>query len=267
MTSPPSLSDVAVLLPAFNCQAALLSTLQSLREPAPVRVLIVDDGSLPPLVAPHIAGLEIDILRLPVNGGIERALAQGAARLLQDGLRYIARIDAGDLAHPNRLVRQRAYLDTHPGVGVLGSWVELVGSDGRHVATLRPPAAPADIRRQRFLRTCLAHPAVMLRAEAVQRAGGYRTDFRAAEDLDLFLRIMEEYGCANLADVCVTCVLNEGGISATRRRAQIRSTLRLQCRYFTWTNPLDWLGFAKTLLHSVISYRLLQRIKRAVLRP
>ncbi|MGE8489641.1 MAG: glycosyl transferase, partial [Paraburkholderia nemoris] len=61
--------------------------------------------------------------------------------------------------------------------------------------------------------------------------------------------------------------LNEGGISATKRRRQISSTLRLQLRYFNVTNLYDWLGLAKNLLHFVTPYRALQRVKRTLLAP
>ncbi|HDR9295627.1 TPA: glycosyltransferase, partial [Burkholderia multivorans] len=65
MTSPasaPPLDDVAVLMPAYNGHSDVVRTLASFREDAPVHVLIVDDGSTPPIVAPAIAGLAIEVL-------------------------------------------------------------------------------------------------------------------------------------------------------------------------------------------------------------
>jgi hypothetical protein len=53
---------------------------------------------------------------MPRNGGIERALEAGIDALAARGFRYAARIDAGDLAAPQRLAKQRAYLDAHPRV-------------------------------------------------------------------------------------------------------------------------------------------------------
>lgn len=72
-----ALDDVAVLIPAYNAHDDLLRTLMSLREDAPVRVLVVDDGSTPPIAAPELPGLSVEVLRMPQNGGIERALAAG----------------------------------------------------------------------------------------------------------------------------------------------------------------------------------------------
>ncbi|MEA3130649.1 MAG: hypothetical protein QOF46_2444, partial [Paraburkholderia sp.] len=132
---------------------------------------------------------------------------------------------------------------------------------------LTPPAEPKQIRRLRFFRSCLAHPSMMLRVDAVRAAGNYRAAYPSAEDLDLFLRLMERYDCANLPELGLYYELNEGGISATKRRRQVNSTLRLQLRYFNAANLYDWLGLAKNLLHLVTPYSALQRVKRTLLAP
>jgi len=259
------LDDVTVLLPAYNCQADLERTLRSLCASGPLKILIVDDGSVPAIVAPDLPPLDIEILRLTPNGGIERALRSGCELLIERGVRYIARIDAGDLALPGRLAAQQHYLDQHPEVGALGCWVDVVSMAGQRLFSLTPPTAPKDIRRLRFLRSCFVHPAMMLRASAVAEAGNYRDSYRAAEDLDLFLRIMEHQECANLPEIGLLYELNQQGISATRRRTQIVSTLKLQLRYFEPLNPYYWLGLFKNCLHLTMPYRALQRVKRAVL--
>ncbi|WP_246174123.1 glycosyltransferase [Paraburkholderia hayleyella] len=259
-TSP--LADVAVLMPAFNGQAEVERTLASFSENASFDVLLVDDGSTPPLQAPTRPGMRIEVLRLAQNGGIERALQRGIEALAARGYRYAARIDAGDLAVPQRLAQQRAYLEAQPQVAGLGMWAQVVTPAGQPLFMLMPPTTPDAIRRLRFMRSCFVHPSMMLRIDAVLAVGNYQARYRAAEDLDLFLRLMTRYDCANLAHTGVYYELNEGGISATKRRRQVCSTLQLQLRYFNVKNPYDWLGLMKNLLHLVIPYRLLRGLKR-----
>ncbi|MFT4065245.1 glycosyltransferase [Paraburkholderia sp.] len=266
-TAQITLDDVAVLMPAYNGQADVDSTLASFEESALVHVLIVDDGSMPPIVAPALPNLKIEVLRIARNGGIERALQTGIDALAQRGFRYAARIDAGDRAAPGRLAKQRVFMELHPRVAGLGMWTQVVTRAGEPLFMLTPPAEPDAIRRQRFFRSCLAHPSMMLRIDAVRTVGNYRAEYRSAEDLDLFVRLMERYDCANLPEFGLFYEVNEGGISATRRRRQIVSTLRLQLRYFNVANPYDWLGLAKNLLHLMLPYRTLQRIKRMLLAP
>ncbi|MFM0113450.1 glycosyltransferase [Paraburkholderia nemoris] len=262
-----SLDDVAVLMPAYNGQADVDLTLTSFSESALIHVLIVDDGSTPPIVAPAIANVKIEVLRMPQNGGIERALQTGIDALAQRGFRYAARIDAGDRSVPQRLAKQRVFMELHPQVAGLGMWTQVVTREGKPLFMLTPPAEPNEIRRLRFFRSCLAHPSMMLRVDAVRAVGNYRAAYPSAEDLDLFVRLMARYDCANLPELGLYYELNEGGISATKRRRQISSTLRLQLRYFNVTNLYDWLGLAKNLLHFVTPYRALQRVKRTLLAP
>jgi glycosyltransferase involved in cell wall biosynthesis len=266
-TAQMPLNDVAVLMPAYNGQADVDLTLASFSESALVHVLIVDDGSTPPIVAPTLDNMQIEVLRMPRNGGIERALQTGIDALAQRGFRYAARIDAGDRAVPQRLAKQRVFMELHSHVAGLGMWTQVVTRAGEPLFMLTPPAEPKAIRRQRFFRSCLAHPSMMLRIEAVRTVGNYRAEYRSAEDLDLFVRLMERYDCANLPELGLYYELNEGGISATKRRRQVSSTLRLQLRYFNVANPYDWLGLAKSLLHLAMPYRALQWVKRFLLAP
>jgi glycosyltransferase involved in cell wall biosynthesis len=267
-TSMPSLTldDVTVLIPVFNAQHDLDRTLASFCERAPVRVLIVDDGSLPPIVAPSGANLTIEVLRMPRNGGIELALQTGVAALAERGVKYAARIDAGDLATPYRLEHQRAYMEVHPETAALGMWTHVVRTEGAPLFDLRPPTEPAAIRRVMLLRSCFSHPTIMLRVTAVIEAGNYRAEYRAAEDLDLFLRLMQDHDCANLPEFGVYYELNERGISATKRRTQILSTLRLQLKYMRLTNPSDWIGIAKNIAHLMLPYSLLRTLKTRLFR-
>ncbi|HEV3106760.1 MAG TPA: glycosyltransferase [Trinickia sp.] len=263
-TPHDTLTDVAVLMPAYNGQDDVVRTLASFKERSPVRVLIVDDGSTPPIVAPDLPNLIVEVLRMPVNGGIERALQAGIEALAARGCKYAARIDAGDFAAPERLAKQRAYLEAHPEVAGVGMWTQVVSRDGTPLFMLKPATEPNAIRRLRFFRSQLAHPSMMLRVDAVRAVGNYRVAYRAAEDLDLFLRLMEHYDCANLPELGLYYELNEDGISATKRRRQIVSTLKLQLRYFNAGNLYDWLGLAKNLLHFVTPYSALRRMKRTL---
>jgi glycosyltransferase involved in cell wall biosynthesis len=260
-----TLDDVAVLIPAFNAQRDLERTLASFHERGPVKVLIVDDGSLPPIVAPSMPNLHIDVLRLPRNVGIERALAAGMAALAERGVKYAARIDAGDLATQYRLEKQRGYMEAHPETAALGMWTHVVNREGAPLFDLRPPTDPIAIRRVMLMRSCFSHPSMMLHVADVIAAGNYRAEYRAAEDLDLILRLMQQHECANLPEFGVYYELNEHGISATKRRTQILSTLRLQWRYLRWTNLPDWAGMAKNVAHLVLPYGAIRALKTRLL--
>ena len=96
-----ALPKVALLVPAYNCQEDLNASIRDLPVEEPLHILVVDDGSMPPLVAPPCDPLHsVEIVRNEVNLKIHGALRRGMEVLSARGFAYVARLDAGDFALP-----------------------------------------------------------------------------------------------------------------------------------------------------------------------
>jgi glycosyltransferase involved in cell wall biosynthesis len=115
--------------------------------------------------------------------------------------RYIARMDADDVALPQRFERQVAVLAAQPSVAVVGSFVQVIDAGGRRRQVRRFPSSPATIAAALERANCIAHPTVMMRRDAVLAAGGYRAAFRQGEDYDLWLRLAERHDFLNLDEI------------------------------------------------------------------
>jgi len=261
----PSLSGtVAVLIPVFNDDGRLAATLRSLDgQGVPMVVIIVDDGSSAPVVVRDESSREreIVVLRHDVNRGIEHALNTGLEYIGRRGLPYVARLDNGDHCAPGRLSQQRAFLDAHPAVDLVGCAVEWRDDDGRSRFTRVFPTTHEAIVRALHHTTALIHPAVMFRTSVVRTAGMYSTDYPAAEDLEFFCRIARRHRVANLAETLVVTRFDPAGVSVRRRREQLRSTLRVQLAFFqpaTWTS---YYGVLKTLGRFAVPYSWIVAIK------
>ena len=124
----------------------------------------------------------------------------GIAHALNTGLRearapLIARMDTDDLAHPERLAKQIAYMNKHPEVGVLGTrttfstTVEKSSGMKWFVDWQNAILTPHEHYVKRFVDAPLAHPTVMFRKELVDRFGGYDTS-PLPDDHELWLRWM-----------------------------------------------------------------------------
>lgn len=239
---------VALLMPAYNCQADVNASIGELPSEEPLHVLIVDDGSTPPLVAPPCHPVHsVHILRNEVNLQIHGALRRGMEVLHAEGFRYVARLDAGDFALPKRFLLQKEFLDAHPEIAVVGSTIELVDESGGLLSIYRPPLSDSVMRRFKLLREALSHSAVMLRAEAVIAVGNYRDCYPCAEDLDLFLRLMQRFKLANLQQVLTRKVEHAKSITVRRRRQMVISTIRLQLAHLRPGCWADWAGVAKSV--------------------
>ncbi len=187
--------SVSVLLPVRDAAPFLADALDSLSAQTfgDFEALVVDDGSRDETAALADAHAARDprfrVLRQEPAGivaALERARAEARGR-------YLARMDADDVALPDRLRLQVEAL-AGEGLDAAGGAVEIV-SDGRVTEGLRRyeawlnslvtvEAAARDV----FVECPLAHPTLVVRREALERAGGYR-DEGWPEDYDLVLRL------------------------------------------------------------------------------
>jgi len=261
----PDGRSIAVLIPVYNDDGQLDATLRSIdNQCVPVVVVVVDDGSDTPITLRQPSRHEIVVLRHDVNRGIEHALNTGLGYIVERGIPYVARLDNGDRCAPDRLARQRDFLEQNPSVHLVGSSVEWRDDAGRSRFTRVFPTTHDTIVRALHHTTVLIHPAVMFRTSVVRTAGMYSTAYPAAEDLEFFWRIARQHRVANLPETLVVTRFDPSGVSIRRRREQLRSTLRIQLAFFRPATWASYWGILKTLGRFVVPYSVIVAVKGAV---
>ncbi|MBN2503049.1 MAG: glycosyltransferase [Anaerolineales bacterium] len=152
----------------------------------------------------------------------------GLTAALNVGLRsakgkYVARMDADDIALPTRLEKQITYLEQHPEVGILGTAAEVIGAEGESQGIARRPQADLAIRWMSLLANPFLHPTVMFRWELlVEHSLSYDERFSTAQDYDLWCRLLEHTQGANLAEPLLQYRLSHG-ITGEHRQSQLRN--------------------------------------------
>jgi glycosyltransferase involved in cell wall biosynthesis len=133
----------------------------------------------------------IRVVRNPENlghsGGLNRGLELCSGR-------WIARIDADDVAAPCRLERQLAFLEANPDVSVASCLAYYIDEKGRragktfHALTTRE----AFVRHQQDgLAIGILHPGAIMDRELLCRLGGYRSAYDPANDIELWARMAD----------------------------------------------------------------------------
>ena len=189
-----SVPTISVVIPCFNACETLASSLESILQQsfADFEVVWFDDGSTDEgaeMVESYaVRDPRIRLLRSE-HVGIVEALRRACSAARG---RYIARMDADDVAHPERLSRQVAYFERHPEMGLCGTQVRTVGEDigtgrERYEAWINALTAHEEIVRDFFVECPVAHPTLMIRREVFEAVGGYE-DRGWAEDYDLLMR-------------------------------------------------------------------------------
>jgi hypothetical protein len=194
---------VSVLMSVYNGGAYLSEAIESILNQSynNFEFVIVDDGSSDNSweILQKYAGRDGRILLLKncPNMGVVHALNKGLELTQAE---YIARQDADDISHPERLKRQIDFLDTHPAYGLVAAVPLLVDLDGLPLERSHFTATEnAQIQELLLDYMCLCGPTIMMRRKCLEEAGYYFAEGSdASEDYDVCLRMAEVTRLASL---------------------------------------------------------------------
>lgn len=186
-----SKDSITVLMPVLNGERFIKEALDSvLAQPLAAEILVVDngssDGTLEILNNYLTRDSRIKVLHC-TEKGVSKALNTGLA--LATGT-LIARLDADDKMSPRRLENQFRVMQDHPEVALVSSQIIYINLEGVETGRSKYPIGNLTLLRNFLFRNPVAHPSVMFRKEIAERAGSYRPEFEGAEDLDLWVRIL-----------------------------------------------------------------------------
>jgi glycosyltransferase involved in cell wall biosynthesis len=186
-----------VVIPVHGFSPYLVQTLEAVllqTEPA-VQVIVVDDGSPRGLALPSGHGDMVRVIRLDAPSGPGAARNAGVAAL-RDDVDVVAFCDHDDVWGPGHLAAHARAMDRHPDVQVFSGDALLVGPDDRSTGELWPDMHHGVHRWFLVLPTIYERDPLCLSATVVRRAGfdaigGFDERLSQAEDLDLWLRLLE----------------------------------------------------------------------------
>ena len=227
---------VSVVMSAYNEERYLATAVDSILGQTfhDFELVVVDDGSTDgtPQVLARYDDPRLRVVRQP-NQGLTASLIHGLS--LARG-KYIARMDADDLAYPDRLGRQAAFLDANPAVGLLGTAFDEIDAEGRVIGRRPCPTGDAALRRTLIRYNPFFHSSIMLRRGPVEAVGGYRPTpkdvsvrhWDSVQDYDLWFRLARVTQLAALPEALTARRYHGANISIRRETAQLRQAVRLR---------------------------------------
>jgi glycosyltransferase involved in cell wall biosynthesis len=221
---------VSVLMPVFNAEPYLAAAIESILNQtfADFEFIIIEDGSTDKSrdIAAAYASQDrrIRLICSDSNQGIARSRNKGLS--LSRGY-YIASMDADDISLPRRLESQVAFLDEHPEIGVLGSALQLIDSQGQKEQVVRLPKDDGVLRWRQCFRTPHFQPTVMMRRHLVMHVGGYRSEYEPADDRDLWWRLSGVTRLSNLEQVFLLYRIHSSNVSRRESDAQILKSAKV----------------------------------------
>lgn len=194
------MTAVSVVITTYNEAEFIAEAIDSMLDQTieDFELVIVDDGSTD--ATPDIVrGYDDPRIRLFPEDRLGRSAALNRA-IRRAGGEYVAVVDPDDRSKPHRLEVQREYLDAHPAVGIVGSAYEAEHAIRNESYTRRYPTSDAAIRRAMAKFVPIPHSSMMARREALLAAGLYDETREVIVDLDLYIRVADEYDLANVEE-------------------------------------------------------------------
>jgi len=216
---------VSVILPAYNCLKYIDNCIQSIQNQtlSDFEFIIIDDcstdGTFEIIKQASLRDKRIRPYRNKGNSGICFSLNRAIALATSD---LVARMDADDISHPDRLKKQFDFLETHPDVILVGTNIELIDENNEIIGQREYPQNHDEIVKALNDYSPFCHPSVMFRKEAIVKAGGYREQYRDAEDYDLWLRLKNQGKMANIQEYLLQYRIHPGQVTVTKLKNQHR---------------------------------------------
>ena len=183
--------SLTVIMPAFRAAATVERAIASVvaQTFTDWELVVIDDASTDSTAAIAerlaVGDPRIRVIRLAQNQGAAAAMNRGWQATIAP---LVAINDADDESLPGRLAAQVAFMESNPGVDVLGGGAQFVDGAGRTLAWVRHPAEHAALMNRRWRQSPFVHSTVMMRREFLTATGGYQAGMRLAEDYDLWMR-------------------------------------------------------------------------------
>ncbi|MFQ3577180.1 MAG: glycosyltransferase [Cytophagales bacterium] len=211
---------VSVVLPVYNAEKYVSEAIYSILNQTFIdfELIILEDASTDNSlsVIQNFKDDRIILIKNEQNKGLVYNLNEGIR--LASG-EFIARMDADDIAMPERFKKQVKFLDENPDVDVLGTAFECFGEIEKVVVH---PTSHHEIKKTLIEYCCVGHPTVMLRKKKLpKRYEVYKPELFTCEDYHLWVEMIKDRKFANLDEVLLKYRTHKQQVSSEKADKQM----------------------------------------------
>jgi len=229
MPQAPTAPSISVLMPAYNASAFIRQSVQSVLAQTyeDFELLVVNDGSTDD-TRDILARIDDPRIRVLDNGANRGVVASRNRAMSEARGQYIAIHDADDISMPGRFLRQKMFLDEHPGIAAVCAQQSVTEKGA--IRFIRPKADtdPSVVRAMLHFSNPVGHSSVMFRRSAADHLSEYQREaYSYAEDFDFLHRLLTVGEICELEDFLVIYRRHDGNISTIRRKTMLELTAKV----------------------------------------
>ena len=232
-----NIKNLSIIMTVYNGEKYISETIESILKQSykDFEFIIIDDGSTDKTFSIcEKYALQNNRIRLYKN--MQNKWVVKTRNILLSKIpktfKYVAIIDADDIAYPERMKKQVDYLDKHEDISFLGSDIDIIDESGKIIGERSYPHTHNDVSETIFMKSPLAQPAVMIRKSALDALGEYNSEFERCQDYELWCRAFNQwYKIVNL-DQKLTAYRVYGEQWKSRHlKLSLRNTIKIQKKY------------------------------------
>ena len=215
--------EISVLMSVYNGERYVEESIDSVLNQSFVdfELIVINDGSTDEtaqcIERAHKGDSRVIVTHQP-RQGLGKALNCAASRARG---KYLARQDADDVSHADRLALQVLFLEENPTLGAVGTGSDVLNEHDQVIGRLSVPHGTNQVERGLLsLRATPVHGSMMMRRRVFEELNGYRAAFHLAQDYDLWLRMVERAPLDNVPEQLYQWRLGDNQSAYRRRREQ-----------------------------------------------
>lgn len=203
---------VSVVIPLYNRKAYIGDAIDSLlcQSYENIEIIVVDDCSTDDglSVVEGYRDTKIRLIKNEKNMGISYTRTRGLKEAKGE---YIALLDSDDIAMPNRIEKQAAYLESNSKIGVVGS-NRIEFYNGEDIGISKHWLEAEELKVALILDMPMSNPSLMMRREVVEEFS-YDSDYIVAEDYEFLYRVSKKWDLVNLEEPLIKYRIHSGQIT------------------------------------------------------
>ncbi len=183
--------------------------------------------------------------------------------------KFIARMDADDISHPDRLREQLLFLIENKEYALCGTKAYFIDNNGNIIENINSNVDNEitnykDILKHIVKYNPFIHSSIMFRKDIIFKVGMYNEKFKLCQDYDFLLRVCKHYKTFIIPKKLLYYRINTKGLSYSKQKESLKYTLKAKYNaVFKYGYPKKYIVF---LLYSLFSYLVPLKIKQTIKR-
>jgi len=210
--------EISILMPAYNAALYIKDAIESILNQnfKNYNLIILNDGSTDQ--TEQIIGEFKDPRIIYLKNENNMGLSFSRNKLIKSANgKYIAWMDADDISHPDRLTKEYKYLEKHPHVALVSSWVQIIDSNGKPTGKSIRSFIPSDYLSPLFLFVNYVAQSSVLIRKSILDTFSYNDNFPPVEDYQLWTQIAYKHSLHILPEFLVWYRVHANNMSSQQR--------------------------------------------------